>query len=180
MVGEMRDKKTADIAFKLANTGHLTFSTLHTNDAVSVISRLYKMGIEPFLIAYAVNIVVAQRLVRRLCPLCKTVDTSIEPSILEALGFTRDEARTIVFYKSNGCNNCHNGYAGRIAIHETLLFTREIRRAILTMHGDIDEELIKSIALKNEMMTLRASGRERIKMGETTSAEVAFATASDE
>ena len=180
MVGEMRDKKTAEIAFKLANTGHLTFSTLHTNDAFSVISRLYKMGVEPFLIAYAVNIVIAQRLVRRLCPVCKTADTNIDTGIPEALGFTHDEIQNMVFYKPAGCSKCRGGYSGRIAIHETLLFTRDIRRAILGMHGDIDEELIKSIGLKNGMLTLRASGRERIKLGETTCEEVAFATANDE
>jgi type IV pilus assembly protein PilB len=96
MVGEIRDKLTADLAVKLANTGHLTFSTLHTNDAPGAIARLYKMGIEPFLLAYAMNIIVAQRLMRRLCERCKTLDETVPPSLLQALGMsagTREEPR---------------------------------------------------------------------------------------
>ncbi len=179
MVGEIRDKLTAEIAFKLANTGHLTFSTLHTNDAASVISRLYKIGIEPFLIAYAVNIVVAQRLVRKLCPECKDIDRNIDPLIPLSLGFSENELGTFDFYKPVGCARCHEGFSGRAAIHEALLFTKEIRKAVLEMSGNIDEERIKKLALDNGMLTLRASGRERIKAGETTCAEVAFATAED-
>jgi type IV pilus assembly protein PilB len=94
MVGEMRDRATAELAIKLANTGHLTFSTLHTNDAPSAVARLYKMGIEPFLIAYAINLVVAQRLIRRLCPVCKVVDEHPDPLLLERLGFSPDEVAT--------------------------------------------------------------------------------------
>ncbi|KPK92653.1 pilus assembly protein PilB [bacterium SM23_31] len=179
MVGEMRDRITAEIAFKLANTGHLTLTTLHTNDAVSVISRLYKMGIEPFLIAHAVNIVVAQRLVRKLCQNCKTDDESIDPEAPLAIGFTNEEIQNITFYKPVGCRKCHQGFSGRMAIHEALLFTREIRKTILEMSEMIDEDRIKNIALQNGMMTLRASGRERIKAGDTTCAEVAFVTAED-
>ncbi len=179
MVGEIRDKPTAEIAFKLANTGHLTFSTLHTNDAASVISRLYKIGIVPFLIAHSVNIVVAQRLIRRLCPECKKPDTKFDPLVACGLGFTDEEQSDIVFYTPVGCSSCHNGYHGRMAIHEVLLFTPEIRRKILEMSELIDEEAIKTIALNNEMLVLRASGRECIKAGKTTCAEVAFATAED-
>ena len=91
LVGEMRDKETAEVAIKLANTGHLTFSTLHTNDAPSAVSRLYKMGIEPFLIAYAINIIVAQRLIRRLCPECKRRVTTIDPEIVHVLQLDPDE-----------------------------------------------------------------------------------------
>ena len=90
MVGEMRDKDTAELAIKLANTGHLTFSTLHTNDAPSAVSRLYKMGLEPFLIAYAINLVVAQRLIRSLCHDCKTVQSNPDPVMLRELGFTEE------------------------------------------------------------------------------------------
>ncbi|MCP4728317.1 MAG: type II/IV secretion system protein [bacterium] len=179
MVGEVRDWITAEIAFKLANTGHLTFSTLHTNDAASVISRLYKIGIEPFLIAYAVNIVVAQRLVRKLCSKCKEIDTEIDPMIPGSLGFSEEETRNIQFYKPVGCDRCHEGYSGRVAIHEALFFTKEIRKAILKMSENIDEERIKQLALDNGMLTLRASGRERVKAGESTCAEVAFVTAED-
>ncbi len=179
MVGEMRDKITADIAFKLANTGHLTFTTLHTNDAASVISRLYKMGVEPFLIGPSVTIVIAQRLVRKLCPECKEVDQDSVPEVLLDLGFTEDEIANTAFYIPAGCNSCHNGFLGRTAIHEVLPFTAGIRKKILEMSGSIDEDVIKSIALREGMLTLRASGRERIKAGETYCAEVAFATAED-
>ncbi len=179
MVGEMRDKVTADIAIKLANTGHLTFSTLHTNDAPSAISRLFKMGVEPFLIAYAINIIVAQRLVRTLCKECKTVDTDLDPEVPLSLGFTAEEIEETTFYKAVGCEKCNRGYKGRCAIHEALFFTKEIRRLILESGDEVDEDAVRNEALKNGMLTLRASGRERIKEGVTTCEEIAFATAED-
>ncbi len=179
MVGEMRDKVTAEIAIKLANTGHLTFSTLHTNDAPSAVSRLFKMGVEPFLIAYAINIVVAQRLIRTLCEKCKEVDKDLDPEVPLSLGFTKEEIKNTVFYKAVGCEHCNNGYKGRGAIHEALLFTKEIRRIILESGGDVDEDAIRNEAIKNGMLTLRASGRERIKEKLTTCEEIAFATAED-
>lgn len=178
MVGEMRDKTTADIAIKLANTGHLTFSTLHTNDAPSAVSRLYKLGIEPFLIAHAINIIVAQRLVRTLCNHCRRA-VSIDPSIPLSLGFSREEIRDIQFYEAVGCPKCAGGYKGRAAIHETLLFTKEVRRKILDSKADIDEDEIRAIASRNGALTLRQAGLERIRQGVTTCEEVAFATASD-
>src|SRR5438874_10518095 len=98
MVGEMRDKTTAEIAVKLANTGHLIFSTLHTNDSVGAITRLYNMGIEPFLLAYTINIVVAQRLVRKLCERCKIVDDNVDVEFLTECGFTQQELETTTFY----------------------------------------------------------------------------------
>jgi type IV pilus assembly protein PilB len=122
MVGEIRDKETAEIAIKLANTGHLTFSTLHTNDAPSAISRLYKMGIETFLIAYAINIIIAQRLIRKLCDKCKRPMEDLDPAIPLSLGFTEEEIKNTVFYEAVGCDQCHGGYKGRIAIHEALYF----------------------------------------------------------
>lgn len=179
MVGEMRDKTTAEIAIKLANTGHLTFSTLHTNDAPSVVSRLFKMGVEPFLIAYAINIVVAQRLIRTLCEKCKEVDKELDPEVPLSLGFTKEEIKNTVFYKAVGCEHCNKGYKGRGAIHEALLFTKEIRRIILESGNDVDEDAIRNEAIKNGMLTLRASGRERIKEKLTTCEEIAFATAED-
>ncbi len=179
MVGEMRDKATADIAIKLANTGHLTFSTLHTNDAPAAVSRLFKMDVEPFLIAYAINIVVAQRLVRTLCPECKVEDTDLDLEVPLSLGFSEKEIENTVFYKKVGCDKCNNGYKGRAAIHEALYFTKEIRRLILDSGDDIDEDAIRDEAIKNKMLTLRASGRERIKEGITTCEEIAFATAED-
>ncbi len=179
MVGEMRDRATAEIAIKLANTGHLTFSTLHTNDAPSAVSRLFKMGVEPFLIAYAINIVVAQRLIRTLCEKCKQVEDDLDPAIPRALGFTPAEIQETTFYKAVGCEACNRGYKGRGAIHEALLFTKEIRRLILESGDRIDEDVVRNEATKNGMLTLRASGRDRIKEGVTTCEEIAFATAED-
>jgi len=125
------------------------------------------MGIEPFLIAYAINIVVAQRLVRTLCNHCKEEIKNINYNIPLSLGFTVEEIEQITFYKAVGCDKCNNtGYKGRAAIHEALYFSKEING-------------IKQAALREGMLTLRASGRERIKEGITTCDEVAFVTAED-
>lgn len=180
LVGEIRDLSTAEIAIKLANTGHLTFSTLHTNDAPSAISRLYKMGVEPFLIANAVNLIMAQRLVRRLCDHCK-IETEVHPQVAQGIGFTDQEIANTTFYKANeaGCKHCNSGYRGRVAIMEALYFTKEIRNLILDSGNNIDEEKIRSYAIQNGMMTLRASGRERIKEGITSIEEVVAMTVDD-
>ncbi|MEX1011108.1 MAG: ATPase, T2SS/T4P/T4SS family [Balneolaceae bacterium] len=179
LVGEMRDLKTAEIAIKLANTGHLTFSTLHTNDAPSAVSRLFKMGVEPFLIANAVNLVMAQRLVRRLCSSCKRKHTP-HVDVLQGLGFTEEEIKETDFYEPVGCEKCmKTGYKGRAAIHEALYFSKEIKRIILDSGGDIDEDKIKDQALKQGMLTLRASGRERIKEGTTSIEEIVAITLDD-
>lgn len=179
LVGEIRDLKTAEIAIKMANTGHLTFSTLHTNDAPSVISRLFKMGVEPFLIANAVNLVMAQRLIRTLCKNCKEV-VNPHPETLKGIGFTDEEIESTVFYGPVGCEKCNNsGYKGRAAIHEALLFTKEIKRLILDSGDDIDEDVIKDQAVKDGMLTLRASGRERIKEGITSIEEIIAITIED-
>ncbi len=179
LVGEIRDLKTAEIAIKLANTGHLTFSTLHTNDAPSAVSRLYKMGIEPFLIAYSVNIIMAQRLVRKLCENCKRPITHKDHEVLTKLGFNEQEIEETVFYEAVGCDKCRNGYKGRIAIMEALFFTKDIRKLIVTAGEQVDEEAIRTQAVKDGMLTLRASGRERIKEGVTTIEEVTAVTVED-
>ncbi|HDY87093.1 MAG TPA: type II/IV secretion system protein [bacterium] len=179
MVGEIRDLQTAEIGIKLANTGHLTFSTLHTNDAPSVVSRLYKMGVEPFLIAYAINIVVAQRLVRALCLHCKKEIKEISPSLMSALDLTEEELITSTFYDAVGCNKCYSGYKGRAAIHEVLYFDKEIRNIILKSANNIDEDTIKEAGRKNGMLTLRESGRELVKKGITTCEEILCATTED-
>jgi type IV pilus assembly protein PilB len=176
MVGEIRDKETAETGIKLANTGHLTFSTLHTNDAPSAVSRLYKMGVETFLIAYAINIIIAQRLVRRLCEYCKRPMQNVDPVFPKSLGFSEEEIKKIVFYEVVGCNKCHNGYKGRAAIHETLFFSKEIRKMIFETGADINEEAIKSVMAKQGMANLRAAARERVKQGLTTLNEVAAVT----
>ena len=176
LVGEIRDLTTASIAMKLANTGHLTFSTLHTNDAPSAVSRLFKMGIEPFLIAYSVNIVMAQRLVRRLCPHCKQPIDDLDKEAALKLGFTEEELQSNTIYKAVGCEKCRGGYKGRSAIMEALYFTKEIREIIITSDEKINEEAIRDAAVKNGMLTLRMSGRERIKEGVTTIEEIAAIT----
>jgi type IV pilus assembly protein PilB len=179
MVGEIRDKETAETGIKLANTGHLTFSTLHTNDAPSAVSRLYKMGVETFLIAYAINIIIAQRLVRRLCEYCKRPMQKLDPIFAQSLGFSEEETKKTVFYEAVGCNKCHNGYKGRAAIHETLYFSKEIRKLIFETGTDINEEAIKQLMDKQGMANLRAAARERVKQGLTTLNEVAAVTSED-
>ncbi len=184
MVGEMRDQHTAELAVKLANTGHLTFSTLHTNDAPSAVSRLYKMGIEPFLIAYAINLVVAQRLLRRLCPTCKVVDRDPDHVLMEEIGFSAEEIRTLRFYgpgHNAHCPTCKGvGYKGRQAISEALYFTRAIRHIIVKAKGDIDEDAIRDKAVEEGMLTLTASAREIVKRGETSVEEVIRVTATED
>jgi type IV pilus assembly protein PilB len=181
LVGEMRDKATAEIAIKLANTGHLTFSTLHTNDAPSAVSRLYKMGIEPFLIAYAINIVVAQRLIRTLCNACKRPiqQSELDWETYTKFGFTEEDLQNHTIYEAAGCDKCSGGYKGRAAIHEALYFSKEIRRLIMQSGEEVDEELIRVQAVKDGMWTLRRSGIERVKEGNTTLEEIASATMED-
>lgn len=181
LVGEMRDKTTAEIAIKLANTGHLTFSTLHTNDAPSAISRLYKMGIEPFLIAYAINIIVAQRLIRTLCSSCKKPLklTDKDVQIYLKFGFTDEMIKNAVFYGPVGCDKCNGGWKGRAAIHEALYFTREIKQIIVVAGEEINENALREQAIKDGMWTLRRSGMERMLEGVTTLEEVVATTTED-
>ncbi len=176
MVGEMRDLKSAEIAVSLANTGHTTFSTLHTNDAPSAVSRLYMLGVEPFLIANAINLIMGQRLVRKLCDHCKKPARNLDVEMAQFVGFTDEEIRTTTFYQQAGCEKCYAGYRGRQCITEALLFTGEIRKLILKSADNIDEDVIRQEALRNGMLTLRASGRERVKEGSTTIDEVMAAT----
>ena len=178
MVGEIRDKKTAEIGVKLANTGHLTFSTLHTNDAPSVLSRLFKMGIEPFLLAYSINIIIAQRLVRKVCPFCKQpLDKEKWTAALE-LGVNQEDLDAGLIFQANpkGCSKCHSGYKGRAAISEALYFYPEVREAIIKSGNDIDEAEVKRIAQSKGMLSIRQSGVEAMRQGITTLTEVAYAT----
>ncbi|MCL4550566.1 MAG: GspE/PulE family protein [Bacteroidetes bacterium] len=179
LVGEMRDKETAETAIKLANTGHLTFSTLHTNDAPSAVARLFKMGVEPFLIAYAINIIVAQRLIRKLCDNCKKKIVNLEEHILPSGLDIKDWAGHDI-YDAAGCEKCnHTGYKGRMAIHEALYFTKEIRRLIVRAGEEVDEESIREQARKDGTHSLRDSGFEKVKMGLTSIQEVIGATMED-
>ncbi|MCH6575881.1 MAG: type II/IV secretion system protein [Bacteroidetes bacterium] len=180
LVGEMRDKETAETAIKLANTGHLTFSTLHTNDAPSAVARLYKMGIEPFLIAYAINLIVAQRLIRTLCIKCKTKLSNFDESLMNAAGLDIAEWRNHTIYKPVGCDECGgSGYKGRMAIHEALYFTKDIRHLIVKSGIEVDEEKIRVQAKKDGSYNLRDSGLAKVKLGLTSIEEVLGST-SDE
>ena len=180
LVGEMRDKETAETAIKLANTGHLTFSTLHTNDAPSAVARLFKMGIEPFLIAYAINLIVAQRLIRTLCPKCKKKQSNFDEVLMDAAGLNIAEWRDHTPYQATGCDECGgSGYKGRMAIHEALYFTKEIRQLIVRSGADVDEEKIRIQAKKDGSINLRESGLEKVKLGFTTIEEVLSSTTED-
>ncbi len=177
LVGEMRDKETAEVAIKLANTGHLTFSTLHTNDAPSAVARLFKMGIEPFLIAYAINLIVAQRLIRRLCTKCKKKVSNFDDALMGALELNIAEWRNYTVYEAKGCPECNNtGYKGRIAIHEALYFTKDIRQLIVRAGDDVDEEKIRIQAKKDGSLNLREAGLEKVKLGLTSIEEVVAST----
>jgi len=169
LVGEIRDFETAEIAIKAALTGHLVLSTLHTNDAPSTISRLMNMGIEPFLVATSVNLICAQRLVRRLCPDCKVLD-KVSPQVLMEAGFTPQEARTVRVWKRQGCPNCGNkGYKGRIGLYEVLEVTEELRELILVGASALE---LKKKGIEQGMMSLRRSGLIKAAAGVTTLEEV--------
>jgi type IV pilus assembly protein PilB len=180
LVGEMRDKITAETAVKMANTGHLVFSTLHTNDAPSAIARLYKMGIEPFLLAYAINVIVAQRLIRTLCKICKQPMDSNEMNDLLKFGFTEEDIVSHTFYKAVGCERCNGGYKGRAAIHEALYFTKAIKDIILNAGDKVDENAVREQASKDGMWTLRRSGMERMKEGSTSLEEIISTTTEED
>jgi type IV pilus assembly protein PilB len=180
MVGEIRDKTTAETAVKLANTGHLTFSTLHTNDAPSAISRLYKMGVEPFLLAYTINIIVAQRLVRKLCNHCKEPLEEARYKAALKLGLTQEDLDSGKIYQAGpGCKKCHNGYKGRVNICEALYFSPEVRKAVAESGTEIDEDNIRNVAESQGMLSLLESGLDRIRNGLSTIEEIEYATSED-
>jgi len=162
LVGEMRDFETCDIAIKASLTGHLVFSTLHTNDAASAVGRLVNMNVEPFLIANSIILVVAQRLVRRLCKKCRTKQDVPVNSLVD-MGFSEEEAKNVSVYKPKGCGQCNNtGYKGRIALFEVMEISDEIRDLILTKAHSRE---IKRKAIEQGMLTLRRSGLVKIKNG---------------
>ncbi len=177
MVGEIRDFETAEIAIKAALTGHLVLSTLHTNDAPSTIHRLLNMGVEPFLVSSSVNLILAQRLVRKICPECRQEEDLPVQALVE-LGMSREDARNTVLYRGKGCERCSGtGYKGRIALYEVMPIREEMREAIL--EGASVAEL-KRLGRKAGMKTLRESGLQKIREGVTTVEEVARVTAADE
>jgi type IV pilus assembly protein PilB len=171
MVGEIRDEETARTAIQAALTGHLVFSTLHTNDACAAITRLINMGIEPYLISAALNMVLAQRLVRRICSKCKQV---YEPprnirKALEKMGYQIEE-----FFKGVGCRRCRNtGYSGRLGIHELLVLDDEIRD---TVTSNPSLTVIRELAAKRGMIHLRHDGFRKVREGITTVEEILHAT----
>ena len=166
MVGEIRDRETAEIATQAALTGHLVFSTLHTNDAPSSITRLVDMGIEPFLVASSVVGVIAQRLVRKVCPYCKT---PYKPTLQELRDLGIQEFPGM-FYRGKGCEHCMGtGYLGRTAIYEILIVNKEVKKLILEGR---DSDEIKELAVKQGMKTLKMDGAQKVKMGITTPEEV--------
>jgi type IV pilus assembly protein PilB len=168
LVGEIRDFETADIAIKAALTGHMVLSTLHTNDAPSTIARLINMGIEPFLVSSAVRLVVAQRLIRRLCACKKQAKTPVQTLI--DIGFPPDEAKSTDVFEINGCEKCSNtGYKGRVGLFEVMEIDEELREQI--MIGASTAEL-RQKAKEKGMLTLRGSGIEKIKSGQTSIDEV--------
>ena len=176
MVGEIRDYETAEIAIKASLTGHLVLSTLHTNDAPSTINRLLNMGIEPFLVASSINIVVAQRLARKVCENCKDL-FDVNPEVLVNIGISPTEARHIKVYYGKGCEKCSGtGYKGRIALYECMVMTEELKEFVL--NGASAAE-IKREAVRQGMLTLRMSGLEFLKTGTTTIEEVLRVTTTD-
>jgi type IV pilus assembly protein PilB len=169
LVGEIRDFETAEIAIKAALTGHMVLSTLHTNDAPSTISRLMNMGIEPFLVATSVNLIQAQRLIRRICKDCKT-ENPTPPEALIEIGFTQEEAKQIKTYKGRGCQTCNGtGYKGRVGLYEVLEVTDEIRELILIGASALE---LRKKAIEDGMISLRESGLHKIRNGITTIEEV--------
>ncbi|HLM00058.1 MAG TPA: type IV-A pilus assembly ATPase PilB [Pyrinomonadaceae bacterium] len=169
LVGEIRDFETAEIAIKAALTGHMVLSTLHTNDAPSTISRMVNMGIEPFLVATSVNIIQAQRLIRRVCKECKE-ETHLPPEALVEIGFSEDEAPEIKTYKGKGCQICNGtGYKGRVGLYEVMEVTDELRELIIIGASAIE---LRKKAIELGMITLRESGLYKIREGITTIEEV--------
>jgi type IV pilus assembly protein PilB len=169
LVGEIRDYETAEIAIKAAMTGHMVMSTVHTNDAPSTITRLVNMGIEPFLVATSVNLIQAQRLIRRICEECREeVQYPIEALI--EIGFSKEEASTLKTFRGKGCSNCNGtGYRGRIGLYEVMEITDEIRELIVAGASAFD---LRKKAIDAGMITLRESGLHKLRQGITSIEEV--------
>lgn len=175
MVGEIRDLETAEIAVKAALTGHLVFATLHTNDAPSTITRMTNMGVEPFLVTASVNMIVAQRLVRRICENCKE---AVQPlsDLVQMLDIPQ-EAGDVKFYKGIGCSRCHGtGYKGRLALYEMLVMSDSLRDAVVSGVSSLH---LKQLAISEGMISLRQAGIRKIQEGLTTVEEVLAVTAAD-
>lgn len=177
MVGEMRDAETSSIAIKAALTGHLVFSTLHTNDAASTLTRLVDMGMEPFLVASSTNLIMAQRLIRRVCSKCRE-QVTLAPEALRELQLDPAEAANATFYRGRGCYDCNNtGYRGRQGLYEVMPVSATIRDMILNR---VSAREIKHQAMSEGMLSLRLDGLEKLKRGMTSPEEILKETAPDE
>ncbi|WP_172840073.1 type IV-A pilus assembly ATPase PilB [Solemya pervernicosa gill symbiont] len=168
MVGEVRDLETAEIAIKAAQTGHMVLSTLHTNDAPQTLSRLLNMGVAPFNIASAVNLIIAQRLGRRLCEKCKTVEEIPHDTLIQE-GFTEEELPKLTIYGANGCDQCTDGYKGRVGIYQVMPISEAIERIIMEGGNALQ---IADQARKEDIPDLRESGLEKVRQGVTSLEEV--------
>jgi type IV pilus assembly protein PilB len=170
LIGEIRDRETALISVEAALTGHLVLSTLHTNDAASAITRLIEMGVEPYLVASALDCIVAQRLARQLCPRCKQPYKPTEAELLTA-GFSEDRLASIdELYRPEGCPNCgKTGYRGRIALYEVMPVTEEIEQLAVERRSSED---MRRLAIEQGMITLREDGLEKVAMGMTSFEEI--------
>jgi type IV pilus assembly protein PilB len=176
MIGEIRDFETAEIAVKAALTGHLVLSTLHTNDAPATINRLLNMGIEPFLVASAVNLITAQRLGRRNCAACKEPEEIPVHTLIEA-GISPEEAEKTVCYKGKGCPICNNtGYKGRVGIYQVMPMFEELREMVL---GGANTAEIKREALRLGIKSMRQSSLTKLMEGVTSFEEVLRCTIAD-
>lgn len=173
MIGEIRDGETADIAIRASITGHLVLSTLHTNDSAGAVSRLCDMGLEPFLLASSLQLVIAQRLVRRICPHCAKKATYTPEQLEYALRALRVDKKEVAnidkIMVGTGCDKCKNGYKGRLAVHEVLVISDKIQRCIIK---NAPAQEIRNIALSEGMLTLQACAWEHVKKGETTLEEI--------
>ena len=169
LVGEIRDKATVDIALKAALTGHLVFSTLHTNDAPSSITRLVNMGTPSYLISAALTLIMAQRLARKTCTECRVIDENITPKLLNSIGFLPEQSARAKMYKGKGCEACGNlGYKGRMGIYEILEIDREMKAGILS---NLQQNELTALAKKNGFKTMQDMGQELLLSGDMSFAE---------
>ena len=176
LVGEIRDTETAEISFKAASTGHLVLSTLHTNDAPGTVSRLIEMGIPGYMITSTVEIILAQRLVGKICPACKTEDR-VDTGLLLKLNLQAKDLKDIKFYKGQGCETCSGtGIKGRVAIYEFLPISDEIKEAVMANATPLE---LKRAAIRGGMKSLRMSAVEKAKLGLISLMEVLNSTMQD-
>ncbi len=170
MVGEIRDLETAEIAIKAAMTGHLVFSTLHTNDCPSTIGRLIDIGIPSYMLSSSVTMVLSQRLARRLCKKCKALVNKTDPDELESMGFSKEEIANLKIYGPKRCPSCKGaGYKGRVGLYELMEVTEEVAKAI---NANVPEDQLRRTAIQEGMVTLRDSGLTKIREGVTSVEEI--------